>query len=82
MVYLIKDIISYLENLAPTAYQESYDNAGLIVGDPMTEVKGIICSLDVTEDVVKEAKEKNCKPKNIGSQKGDNIKTQHFYSQD
>tara|TARA_R110002096_G_scaffold3698_4_gene18270 strand:- start:3553 stop:4653 length:1101 start_codon:yes stop_codon:yes gene_type:complete len=60
MVYLIKDIISHLENLAPTAYQESYDNAGLIVGDPMAEVKGIICSLDVTEDVVKEAKEKNC----------------------
>lgn len=60
MVYLIKDIISYLENLAPTAYQESYDNAGLIVGDTQAEVKGIVCSLDVTEDVVKEAIEKKC----------------------
>lgn len=59
MVYLIKDIITYLENLAPTAYQESYDNAGLIVGDAQAEVEGIICSLDVTEDVVQEAIEKN-----------------------
>ena len=60
MVYLIKDIISYLENLAPTAYQESYDNAGLIVGNPLAEVNGIICSLDVTEEVVLEAKAKKC----------------------
>ena len=60
MVYLIKDIISYLESIAPTAYQESYDNAGLIVGNPLTEVTGIICSLDVTEDIVKEAKERKC----------------------
>ncbi|WP_339901244.1 Nif3-like dinuclear metal center hexameric protein [uncultured Cyclobacterium sp.] len=60
MVYLIKDIITYLENLAPTAYQESYDNAGLIVGDAQEEVKGIICSLDVTEKVVQEAIEKKC----------------------
>ena len=60
MVYLIKDIITYLENLAPTAYQESYDNAGLIVGNAQAEVKGIICSLDVTEEVVQEAIEKKC----------------------
>jgi dinuclear metal center YbgI/SA1388 family protein len=60
MVYLIKDIISYLESMAPRAYQESYDNAGLIVGNPLNEVTGIICSLDVTENVVKEAEKKKC----------------------
>ncbi|SHN34173.1 dinuclear metal center protein, YbgI/SA1388 family [Cyclobacterium lianum] len=60
MVYLIKDIISHLESIAPTSYQESYDNAGLIVGDPADQVKGIICCLDVTEAVVVEAKEKGC----------------------
>jgi dinuclear metal center YbgI/SA1388 family protein len=60
MVYLIRDVISHLESVAPPAYQESYDNSGLIVGNAGAEVKGILCSLDVTEEVVLEAKEKGC----------------------
>ncbi|MCF2445002.1 Nif3-like dinuclear metal center hexameric protein [Dyadobacter sp. CY345] len=56
----IKQITQQLEKLAPISYQESYDNAGLIVGDPETEVTGILFSLDVTEDIVAEAIEKNC----------------------
>jgi dinuclear metal center YbgI/SA1388 family protein len=60
MVYSIRDIVSGLESLAPPAYQESYDNAQLITGNPGDEVTGIICSLDVTEEVVQEAIEKNC----------------------
>ncbi|MEX2514161.1 MAG: Nif3-like dinuclear metal center hexameric protein [Cyclobacteriaceae bacterium] len=60
MVYLIKEIISHLESIAPPSYQESYDNSGLIVGQLNEEVTGILCSLDVTEEVVLEAREKNC----------------------
>lgn len=56
----IKDITNYLETIAPLAYQESYDNSGLIVGDKNTEVKGILVSLDSTEDIVEEAIEKGC----------------------
>ena len=48
-------MISYLEQIAPTEYQESYDNATLITGNREAEVKGIVCSLDCTEDVVREA---------------------------
>ncbi|NVJ85423.1 MAG: Nif3-like dinuclear metal center hexameric protein [Algoriphagus sp.] len=55
MEYKIRDIISYLNQIAPPAYQESYDNATLITGDPNSPVKGVICSLDCTEDVVEEA---------------------------
>lgn len=55
MGYRIQDVISYLEHLAPPAYQESYDNATLICGDRNGAVKGILCSLDCTEDVVDEA---------------------------
>ena len=55
MGYRIQDVISYLEQLAPPAYQESYDNATLICGDRSAEVKGILCTLDCTEDVVDEA---------------------------
>lgn len=56
----ISEIVSFLESLAHPSLQESYDNAGLITGQPNQECKGIICSLDATEDVVKEAIEKKC----------------------
>ena len=56
----IKEIIKYLEIVAPLSLQESYDNAGLIIGDQENECKGIITSLDVTEAVVEEAIKRNC----------------------
>ncbi|RED93859.1 Nif3-like dinuclear metal center hexameric protein [Marinoscillum furvescens] len=51
----IKDITNYLEGLVPLEYQESYDNCGLLVGNPNSEVKGISLTLDVTEEVIAEA---------------------------
>jgi dinuclear metal center YbgI/SA1388 family protein len=51
----IAEVISFLESLAHPSLQESYDNAGLITGDPGWDCRGIICSLDATEEVVKEA---------------------------
>jgi dinuclear metal center YbgI/SA1388 family protein len=56
----IKDILAVLETAAPPHLQESYDNAGLIVGDPEAEVTGVLFCLDSTEAVVNEALEKNC----------------------
>lgn len=56
----IKEVIHVLEQLAPPAYQESYDNAGLIVGSGQTEVSGVLLTLDVTEDVVAEAIARQC----------------------
>jgi dinuclear metal center YbgI/SA1388 family protein len=56
----IKDVTATLERLAPLAYQESYDNAGLLVGNPNEEVKQILVSLDVTEAVVQEAIDNHC----------------------
>ena len=57
---LIKEVIQALEQLAPSAYQESYDNAGLIVGSGTTEVFGVLLTLDVTEEVIAEAIERSC----------------------
>ena len=57
---LIKDIITHLETVAPPAYQEDYDNAGLIVGDPGAEVKGVLVCLDALEEVVEEAVRLGC----------------------
>lgn len=55
MGYRIQEVISYLETLAPPAYQESYDNATLICGDRNAPVSGVVCTLDCTEEVVAEA---------------------------
>jgi len=51
----VSEVISYLERIAPPAFQESYDNATLITGNREEDVEGIVCSLDCTEDVVREA---------------------------
>jgi dinuclear metal center YbgI/SA1388 family protein len=55
----VRDVTEYLESFAPRAYQESYDNSGLITGDPSDPVKGILVTLDCTEDVVQEAIDSN-----------------------
>ncbi len=51
----LKEITNYFEKLAPLSLQESYDNAGLIVGDANAEISSVLISLDVTEEVVDEA---------------------------
>ncbi len=53
----IKDIINYLETWAPLTLQESYDNSGLLVGDPQNTVKSVNITLDVTEKVIDETLE-------------------------
>ncbi len=56
----IKEVINALEDFANPGFQENYDNARLIVGDPSWEATGALLTLDSTEDVVLEAVEKGC----------------------
>ena len=56
----VKDIASVIEDFAPKSLQESYDNAGLQVGDPEATVSAVLLCLDVNEDVLKEAKDREC----------------------
>lgn len=56
----IKDILKDLESWAPPAYQESYDNSGLLVGDKNEVLQGVLISLDVTMEVLEEALDKKC----------------------
>jgi dinuclear metal center YbgI/SA1388 family protein len=51
----IAEIISPLESLAPLAYQENYDNAGLITGHGQWDCSGVLLTLDATEPVIAEA---------------------------
>ena len=57
---IIKDITDYLESIAPLSLQESYDNSGLILGEPNCTVNKALITLDVTEIVLNEAIEKKC----------------------
>jgi dinuclear metal center YbgI/SA1388 family protein len=56
----IKDLEEIFENFAPNSFQESYDNSGLIIGNKEEEIKNILISLDVTEEIVNEAIKKGC----------------------
>lgn len=56
----IGTIIEHLESIAPPAYQESYDNSGLIVGNTEMVCSGVLTCLDSTEAIVDEAIEHNC----------------------
>ncbi|MBX7241299.1 MAG: Nif3-like dinuclear metal center hexameric protein [Bacteroidia bacterium] len=52
----VQNIIEIIEEWAPLPAAESYDNAGLLVGWRDTEVTGVLINLDVTEELLEEAK--------------------------
>ncbi len=56
----IKEVTDYLETIAPQSYQESYDNSGLLTGNPSSAVKGVLVTLDCLESIVEEAIQTNC----------------------
>ncbi len=53
---IVRDVIHCIEEFAPSFYQESYDNSGLQVGNSQQEITGALLSIDVTEEVMDEAK--------------------------
>jgi dinuclear metal center YbgI/SA1388 family protein len=56
----IKEILSVLEEMAPLAYAEDFDNVGLLVGDAHAEATGILVCHDALESVIEEAIAKKC----------------------
>ncbi len=53
----VRCILYAIEEFAPWALQESYDNAGLQTGDDANDCTGVLLTLDVTERTVAEAVE-------------------------
>lgn len=53
--FLVEDLEHILEELAPRAIAESWDNVGLLVGRRGVDVGKILVCLDLTETVVREA---------------------------
>lgn len=56
----ISEIVRYLDQAVPKAFQEDYDNVGLLVGNASLPCTGILTTLDVTEEVLEEAIQKGC----------------------
>ncbi|GAA4774850.1 MULTISPECIES: Nif3-like dinuclear metal center hexameric protein [Flavobacterium] len=56
----IKEILSVLEEMAPLAYAEDFDNVGLLVGDNENEATRVLVCHDALETVIDEAIEKKC----------------------
>lgn len=56
----IKEITDVIESFAPLGWQESYDNAGLIVGRSDDEVHKALLAVDVTDEVLDEAEAEGC----------------------
>ena len=53
----VKDILNSLENVAPCTFKMDFDNVGLLAGNSRKEVHKILLALEVTHDVIDEAKE-------------------------
>jgi len=56
----LRDIISVIEAVAPLTIQDDFDNSGLQVGSRNAEISKILVCLDITEDIVEEAKREGC----------------------
>ena len=52
----IKNIAEKIEKIAPLELAQSWDNVGLLIGDPQRNVKNILLTIDITKDVLSEAK--------------------------
>lgn len=52
----LEDLVSVLDDLAPLKYAESWDNVGLLVGDPSADVKRVLVTIDYTAAVAEEAR--------------------------
>ena len=56
----LKELASYIDSITPLAFQESYDNSGLQIGNPEAEINSALLTLDITNDVIDEAIENKC----------------------
>jgi dinuclear metal center YbgI/SA1388 family protein len=54
----LADILVTLGELAPLRYAESWDNVGLLVGDPASDVRRVLVAVDYSRAVAAEAKER------------------------
>ncbi|MCX6282019.1 MAG: Nif3-like dinuclear metal center hexameric protein [Bacteroidetes bacterium] len=54
------ELTSFLESFAPLAFQEDYDNSGLLAGRPEQEISAALICLDITLSTIEEAISRDC----------------------
>lgn len=52
---IVKELIKFLNTIAPFNTAESYDNVGLLTGNAFDEIHGVCCCLDITSSIIEEA---------------------------
>src|SRR5213595_1828693 len=56
----LKQLIEVMEQIAPARYAESWDNVGLLAGDPDQSISRVMLTIDYTPQVADEARESRC----------------------
>lgn len=56
----LSELLTVLEDIAPTKYAEPWDNVGLLAGDPEQGVTKVLLTIDYTPAVAVEAVRENC----------------------
>lgn len=51
----LKDLLTFLDTIAPLDTAEKWDNVGLMIGNPAQHITGVLIALDPTLEVVEEA---------------------------
>lgn len=51
----VEDVVAALEQFAPSYFQESFDNSGLLIGDKSQQLTSVLLCVDVTENIIEEA---------------------------
>jgi dinuclear metal center YbgI/SA1388 family protein len=57
---LLSTIVAAMEEIAPTSMAETWDNVGLLVGDPRQEISQILLTIDYSPAVVREGMAGKC----------------------
>lgn len=57
---ILNQLIQAMEQIAPTKHAESWDNVGLLVGDPQQKLSKVLLTIDYTPAVAVESKEHQC----------------------
>ncbi len=55
MLVKLNDLLNCLDKIAPFGLAESWDNVGLLIGDPEREVRSVLLGLDPTLSLLEEA---------------------------
>jgi len=55
----LEEILNFLEKLSPSFLADTWDNVGLLVGNPKRKIKKILFALSISKGVILEAKKNN-----------------------